>query len=76
MLPVIREELLSDHKSVSRCVEHIRIIDANNRTIEFFGTSSLEQLINVGFSPYVTQHSWRIYRTVFLDLLKGPKASQ
>ncbi|ACS81146.1 PAS domain-containing hybrid sensor histidine kinase/response regulator [Maridesulfovibrio salexigens] len=71
MLPVIREELLSDHKSVSRCVENIRIIDANNRTIEFFGTSSLEQLIDVGFSPYVTQHSWRIYRTVFLDLLKG-----
>ncbi|WP_320174469.1 PAS domain S-box protein [Maridesulfovibrio sp.] len=71
MLPVIREELLSDHESVSRCVEKIRIIDANNRTIEFFGTSSLEQLINVGFSPYVTQHSWRIYRTVFLDMLKG-----
>ena len=70
-LPVIREELLSDQDSVSRCVEHVRIIDANNRTIEFFGTSSLEQLVNEGFSPYVTQYSWRMFRTIFLDMLKG-----
>ncbi|TIH13229.1 PAS domain S-box protein [Marinifilum sp. JC120] len=71
MIPVIREDRLADYKSVRRCVDLIRIIDANNRTIEFFGTGSREELIRDGFSPYITHHSWRVFRTVFLDLLKG-----
>ncbi|HAS90234.1 MAG TPA: hybrid sensor histidine kinase/response regulator [Desulfovibrio sp.] len=71
MVPVVREDLLSDYKSVSRCIDHVRIIDANNRTIEFFGSGSREKLILDGFRPYITPHSWHIFRTVFLDLLNG-----
>ncbi|NDV22876.1 ATP-binding protein [Desulfovibrio sp. JC022] len=71
MIPVIREDRLSDYKSVCRCAKLIRIIDTNNRTIEFFGADSREQLIRDGFLPYVTHHSWRVYRTVFLDFLQG-----
>lgn len=71
MVPVIREERLSDYASVCRCMESVKIIDANNRTIEFFGSDSREQLVNDGFVPYITHHSWRIYRTVFLDMLTG-----
>lgn len=73
MFPVIREDLLSDVSSLRRCIEMVDIIDANNRTIEFFGTSSREELLNGGLTAYVTAHSWRIYRTVILDLLKGIK---
>jgi len=73
MLPVIREELLSDASSLRRCVDMVDIIDANNRTIEFFGNNSREELLKGGLTAYVTSHSWRIYRTVILDLLKGIK---
>ena len=73
MVPAIREELLSDCKSVSRCMDYVRVIDANNRTIEFFGSGSREGLIRDGLRPYITPHSWHIFRTVFLDLLNGAR---
>ena len=73
MLPVIREELLSDASALRRCLKLVEIIDANNRTIEFFGNNSREELLRTGLTSYVTKHSWRIYRTVILDLLKGDK---
>ncbi|WP_415719686.1 ATP-binding protein [Maridesulfovibrio sp.] len=73
MLPVIREELLSNASSLRRCLKLVNIIDANNRTLEFFGKDSREELLRTGLTPYVTLHSWRIYRTIILDLLKGAK---
>ncbi|NDV27906.1 PAS domain S-box protein [Desulfovibrio sp. JC010] len=76
MAPVIREELLSDSASLKRCLNLIEIIDANNRTIEFFGSASREELISSGFSSYVTPHSWRFYRSIILDLLKGAQRNR
>ncbi len=71
MVPVIREDLLSDLDSVKDCLDLVKIIDANNRTIEFLGSHSREELFQRGFSPYVTPHSWRFYRTLILDMLNG-----
>ncbi len=69
--PVIRETLLSDLESVKQSMNLVEIIDANNRTLEFFGNNSREELTNKGFSAYVSPDSWRIFRTIMLDLIAG-----
>ncbi|CCO23799.1 PAS domain S-box protein [Maridesulfovibrio hydrothermalis] len=70
-LDLIRRDLLQSKDRVAECVSLINVLDINNLTIEFLGVNSREDLTVNGIQPYVTNRSWRFFRTILLDLVSG-----
>ncbi len=67
----IRNSLFGSMDDVLSNLELVKIISANNLALEFLGLKSHDKLLENGFSSYLTEKSWKYFRTILLDLVSG-----
>ncbi|OEU70704.1 MAG: hybrid sensor histidine kinase/response regulator [Desulfovibrio sp. S3730MH75] len=67
----IRSRLFGTMDDVFLNLGLIKIIAANNLGLEFLGVKSSEELLETGFSKYLSESSWKYFRAILLDLVSG-----
>ncbi|WP_027721124.1 ATP-binding protein [Maridesulfovibrio zosterae] len=68
---LLRDDLLGNMDDVAECVSLVKVLDTNNLAIKFLSVHTREELIERGFSAYVTARGWRFFRTILLDFASG-----